>query len=152
MTLRPILLALCALATACAADGVSADQARPLPAFPAFKPRPAGEDRILTLALAAGYLAWQGRCLGFSGSGGEFTTIIWPETARLGRDRVGIFITDSRSGTRIRLGDYFRSGGGRLPAGAAERIAAELTEPVPPECAASVIAVNPGFKKARPPR
>lgn len=121
------------------------------PAFPKFKVSDA--NRILLTGGGAGYLSQQGRCLGLAGpSGANFRTVIWPETANLSFDAEGLLLTDSASGAAVRLGDYISVGGGALPPGAAAPLASELTEAVPPECAASVATVNPGFKKAVAPQ
>ncbi len=121
---------------------------RPLPAFPRALPPAPGEERIQRTARGAGYLAWQGWCLGISAADGSFTTFVWPHTARLERDRRGIVVRDGASGARIRVGDYFEWGGGAGPAPPA----AFLSEPVRPECAARTMAIDPGFRRARPPR
>jgi hypothetical protein len=137
------------LVSACAgAPPAVEDAQRPLPAFPQLKPAPAGEERILLTARGAGFLAWQGWCLGISHGDGTFTTLIWPETARLERVPGGIAVTDSLSGARIRVGDYFTWGGGDGPLPPPDM----LTEPVRPECAARTASVNPGLEKAKPPR
>jgi hypothetical protein len=137
------------LVSACAgAPPAVEDAQRPLPAFPQLKPAPAGEERILLTARGAGFLAWQGWCLGISNGDGTFTTLIWPETAKLERARGGIVVTDSASGARIRVGDYFTWGGGEGPLPPPEM----LTEPVPPGCAARTMSVNPGFRRAKAPR
>ncbi len=120
------------------------------PAFPKF--RTAGEDRILLTAAGGGFLTQRGRCLGLADrSGGNFRTMIWPETANLTVDSSGLLLTDSQSGAAVRIGDYIAIGGGALPAGAAASLAGQLTEPVPGECAAAVGSVNPGFRRVSPP-
>lgn len=119
-------------------------------AFPKF--RSADANRILPTAAGGGYLTQRGQCLGLAGrSGGGFRTVIWPETASLTFDAQGPIITDSQSGAVARLGDYLAIGGGVLPAGAAARLAPELTEPVPAECLGAVGTVNPGFRRASSP-
>lgn len=137
------------LLSACAGTPASVEDAqRPLPAFPQLKPAPAGEERILLTARGAGFLAWQGRCLGISHDDGSFTTLIWPETARLERVPEGVVVADSLSGARIRVGDHFTWGGGEGPLPPPDM----LTEPVPADCAARTMSVNPGFRKAEAPR
>lgn len=120
------------------------------PAFPRFKAP--DSNRILLTASGGGYLTQRGRCLGLASISGEnFRTLIWPHTADLSIQGGALVVTDSASGAAVRLGDYLKIGGGALPNGAAARLAPELTEPVPPECAANVGTVNPGFRKMTPP-
>lgn len=117
---------------------------QPLPAFPAYLPERAGENRIYLLARGHGRLARRGRCLGVTSEGGHFTAVIWPHTARLARDREGLFVSDSESGARIRLGQRFEWGGGSTPREVVLQL--ELTEPVPPECLVGALTtLNPGF-------
>jgi hypothetical protein len=122
-----------------------------MPAFPKF--RAADPHRILLLASARGYLVQRGKCLGLANRNRRyFRTIIWPETASLTVDARGLLLTDSKSGAAVRLGDYIRGGGGSLPEGSAARLTPELTKAVPMECSANVGTINPGFRKAIPPK
>ncbi len=142
MQRRFLPLALLTALVACATPASTGS----LPAFPAYLPERAGEERIYLLAKGYGRLTQRGRCLGIVGRSGEFATVIWPYTARLGRDRRGLFVTDSESGARIRLGQRFEFGGGRSPNEALPQM--ELTEPVPPECVGTGVAtLNPGFRE-----
>lgn len=113
-------------------------------AFPRF--REAARNRIALTAEGRGYLAQRGRCLGLMGQG-VFSTVVWPETARLSFDRDGLVVEDRESGAAVRLGDFLATSGGQLPAGLANDMEPQLTEPVPAECAQQVITVNPGFRK-----
>lgn len=126
--------------------GCAAPPTEPLaaPAFPQH--RPTAEERILLTAGVGGVLVQRGRCLGF-GDRDRFVAIVWPETARLSFDRRGLLVHDLESGAEIRLGDRIDGGGGGAGEGAAERIAASLTEPVPPECADWIVTLNPGFRR-----
>ena len=118
-----------------------------MPAFPTYPREAAGaQDRIYLLALGYGRLTLRGRCLGMVNRGGStFTMIVWPYTARLGRDSQGLFVTDSESGATIRLGDEFTFGGGDNSTGS-YGFGEPLSEPVPADCSARVATLNPGSK------
>lgn len=145
-------LVLLGLTSACAASA-QAPSAGTRPAFSSYRvdaPRP-----FRLTAPSGGTLTQRGPCLGLT-IGGRFAAIIWPETARLGFDRGGLLLTDSRSGAALRLGDYLEGTGGPLPPNRPHLIGDDiLTETFPIECArwrgydGWIGIVNPGFTKGR---
>jgi hypothetical protein len=138
--------ALLALALAACATAPSADA--PLPPFPTYpREQSGGGDRIYIAAGSHGQLTLRGRCLGLVRNR-TFSMIVWPYTARLGRDRRGLFVTDSESGVTMRLGDWIAFGGGSEPGGG-YGFGEPLSEPVPPECRARVATLHPGIEKHR---
>lgn len=128
----------------------STSQARPV--FPQFR---AGDPNRLKLSTSfSGRLTRRGPCLGLI-TDDRFTTIIWPETAQLSMDRRGLLLTDSRSGARLRLGDYLKGTGGPLPRGYQQPLGETvLREGFDLECARYpgydgwIGIVNAGFRKA----
>lgn len=145
--LRIAAIAGIVLITACSSlPGLTA------PAFPRLKPLPPGEERILLLAGVGGYLTQRGRCLGLSPrKGAEFSTLIWPDTARLKLDGRGYYVEERGTGTVARLGDWLSGGGGMAPYEMAEELETQLTEPVPLECRGRMFSLNPGFKAGSAP-
>ena len=123
----------------------------PLPAFPRIDAAklPSGE-RIFLLAGLDAELVRRGPCLGV-GRGADFRTIIWPETARIGRDRRGIYAADRSSGARVHLGDRIVGGGGNYSIGSMEDEALDMQETgsFDPACLGVVFGLNPGFRSAR---
>ena len=123
--------------------------------FPQFRP---DDPNLLRLSAPyAGPLTQRGPCLGLV-INGRFTTIIWPETARLRLDRRGLLLTDRQSGARLRLGDYLTGTGGPLPRGYQQPLGDDvLKEGFDIECARYpgydgwIGIVNAGFRKGRPP-
>jgi hypothetical protein len=82
-----------------------------------------------------GILTQRGPCLGLL-NGDLFTTIIWPETARLSFDARGLVLRDATSGTTARLGDWVEITGGPLPPGTEHDLSSPpLNEVMPIECA-----------------
>jgi hypothetical protein len=145
--MRPYLV-LPLLAAACATpvpDGT------PLPPFPTFPREPAGVSERIYLAAGPplGRLTLQGRCLGIARRGPGLTTVAWPYTASLGRDRRGLFVTDSESGAKLRLGDWVSFGSSPTDGDTAHGMT--LSQPIPAECRSSMIAIDPGFVKRRRP-
>jgi hypothetical protein len=106
-------------------------------------------ERIYLAAASYGRLALQGNCLGMTGSGGGFATVVWPYTASLGRDARGLFVTDTDSGAKLRLGDWMIFGSG--PTDGDTAYDSPLSEPVSAECRNRMIALSPGFDKHRRP-
>jgi hypothetical protein len=141
LLLLPLLAACC---TTPIADSAS------LPPFPTFPRETAGvNERIYLAAASYGRLALQGNCLGMTGSGGGFSTVVWPYTASLGRDARGLFVTDTDSGAKLRLGDWMIFGSG--PTDGDTAYDSPLSEPVSAECRNRMIALSPGFDKHRRP-
>lgn len=145
-TLRLTALAAC-MATLVACSAPAAAPVPALPAFPAYKPSPPESERIYMMAAIRGRLVQRGRCLGIAPfQGGRFTTIIWPETAVLGRDPRGLYVIDRPSGAVLRPGDRFIGGGGELPPASADNIDDELSQPVPDECRDRLFSLSPEFQ------
>ena len=139
---------LLALAVAACATTPSADA--PLPPFPTFPRETAGaNERIYLAAASYGRLTLQGNCLGMTGSGGGFATVVWPYTASLRRDARGLFVIDADSGAKLRLGDWMVFGSG--PTDGDTAYDSPLSEPVSAECRNRMIALSPGFDKHRRP-
>ena len=119
-----------------------------MPPFPTYpREQSGGGERIYIAAGGHGQLTLRGRCLGVVRNR-TFSMIVWPYTARLGRDRRGLFVTDSESGARMRLGDWIAFGGGAVPGGG-YGFGEPLSEPVPDECRARVATLHPGIKRYR---
>lgn len=107
-----------------------------------------------------GVLTRRGPCLGLL-NGTLFTTMIWPETARLGFDRHGLVLRDLASGAAVRLGDWVEINGGPLPSGTVHDLGSPtLVRDFPIECARRpadlqdgwIGVANPGFRKGTAPR
>jgi len=146
------------LATSAAAGCVSPPSSeRPVgrPTFLQFLP---GQDGGMRLAEAySGILSQRGPCLGLL-KGDLFSTIIWPETARLGYDARGLLLQDASSGASARLGDQLQTTGGALPPDARFQLGPPvLNDVVPIECARRPVPhragwigiANPGFRTER---
>jgi hypothetical protein len=127
------------------------------PSFLQFLP---GQDAAVPLAEPfSGILAQQGPCLGLL-RGEFFSTVVWPETARVEYDRDGLVLRDGLSGSSARLGDRIEALGGPLPAAARLQLGPPTLNLVMPiECARRPIpqdpawsgpgwiaVVNPGFR------
>jgi hypothetical protein len=151
--------ALAALSIAFLVPGCASTPAEPATEEPSFLHFLPGQDGGLRLtAPYGGILTQRGRCLGLLNDG-FFSTVIWPETARISFDRRGLILRDTRSGASARLGDLLEGTGGGLP----PRTPLNLGPPVlnyvmPIECARRPVPprdgwigmVNPGFRKAPP--
>lgn len=98
-----------------------------------------------------GTLTQRGPCLGIVREG-RFSTLIWPETARIGFDRQGLVVSDARDGTKVRLGEYVQFTGGPLLQGMTHPLGGEtLCTDMPIVCAQYpgydgwIAIVNSGF-------
>ncbi len=124
------------------------------PDFPRIDPAAfAGRERIYLTALIRTELTRRGRCLGI-GRGKHFRTLVWDDTARLGRDAAGWYVEDTTNGTRLRVGDRFRGGGGEGEL-TPESLRLGTLRPgsVSDECLGPSASINPGFILiGRPPR
>ena len=104
------------------------------PSFLRFLPGQDGGVRLK--APYGGVLTQQGPCLGLLDEQGFFSTVVWPETARLERGPRGLVLRDARSGVTARLGDRIEGTGGPLPKGARFELGPPVLNHVMPiECA-----------------
>jgi hypothetical protein len=156
MALKPLLVLAAGLLSASCVTTTPALGIRPV--FPQYRPGETGGVRLT--APYGGILAQRGPCLGLL-NGDLFTTMIWPETARLSFDERGLLLQDMRSGAAVRLGDWVSITGGPLPPGTQHALGEPvLTEQFALECARRpdlnrdgwIGIVNPGFRKGRAPR
>lgn len=133
MTIGPKLALLPLLAAGC----VSAPPSEPSVERPSFLHFLPGQDGGVRLEAAyGGILTQQGPCLGLVDEQAFFSTVVWPETARLERGRRGLVLRDTRSGITARLGDRIEGTGGPLPKGARLELGPPvLNYVVPIECA-----------------
>lgn len=154
MTAKP-LLALAAILLTCscvtptsppAAVAVSAQR----PVFVQYRPGQAARYRLT--AAYDGVLTQRGRCLGVVRDG-RFSTLIWPETARVAFGDAGLEVSE-QGGARVRLGDRIEFNGGLLPTGMAHGFGDDvLSVDMPMACAhypgydGWIAIVNPGFRK-----
>ncbi len=133
---------------------VSAPPAEPPRDAPMFvQYRTEDPDKIRLKAPYRGVLTQRGLCLGLTVDG-RFTTIIWPETARVTYDAGGLLLRDVVSKAKLRLGDTLAGTGGPLPAGAQQPLGGStLSTDMPIECARYpgypgwIGFVSPGFRK-----
>jgi hypothetical protein len=129
-----------------AAAAVSAER----PVFVQYRPGQAARYRLA--APYDGVLTQRGPCLGVVRDG-RFSTLIWPETARVSSGDAGVEVSEP-GGARVRLGDTIEFAGGLLPAGMAHGFGDDvLSVDMPMACARYpgydgwIAIVNPGFRK-----
>jgi hypothetical protein len=133
---------------------VSSPAVEPPEDAPTFMQYRAGQDgRIKLAAPSGGVLTQRGKCLGLIRDDGRFATLVWPATARLEFDRLGLVVVDPVGGGRVRLGDYVVFTGGPLPPKTPYPFGDDVhTADMPMECAhypgydGWIAIVNPGFK------
>lgn len=120
--------------------------------------RPGQSARFRLDAPYEGILTQKGPCLGVVRDG-RFSTLIWPERARMEFDAKGPVVRDGRSGARLRPGEYLKFTGGPIPQGMVHPFGEDaLNVDMPMKCAhfpgyyGWIAIVNPGFRKASPPR
>lgn len=101
-----------------------------------------------------GVLTQRGPCLGVVRDG-RFSTLFWPETARIHFGGDGLEISEA-GGERVRLGDMIEFTGGPLPPGMTHSLGADvLSVETPMACARYpgydgwLAIVNPGFRRRR---
>lgn len=150
LALLPLLVAGC----------VSAPPAEPPAERVSFLQFLPGQDGGVRLSAPyGGILTQRGPCLGLVNDD-FFSTMIWPETARISYDRRGLLLHDTRSGASARLGDWIEITGGPLPPDASFQIGPPVLNYVMPiECARRPVPhrsgwigiANPGFR-VRPAR
>ncbi|HYW15024.1 MAG TPA: hypothetical protein VE891_02580 [Allosphingosinicella sp.] len=129
-----------------AAVAVSADR----PVFVQYRPGQAARYRLM--AAYDGVLTQRGPCLGVVRDG-LFSTLIWPETARVAFGDGGVEASEP-GGARVRLGDTIEFTGGLLPTGMAHGFGDDvLSVDMPMACARYpgydgwIAIVNPGFRR-----
>lgn len=105
-----------------------------------------GQDGGVRLSASyGGILTQRGPCLGLV-KDGFFSTMIWPETARISYDRRGLLLRDTRGGASARLGDRLEITGGPLPPDASFQIGPPVLNYVMPiECARRPVPHRPGW-------
>ena len=149
----PFVLAAILLACSCApaapppaVASVSAER----PVFVQYRPGQAARYRLA--APYDGVVTQRGPCLGVVRDG-RFSTLIWPETARVAFGDAGFEVSEP-GGARVRLGDRIEFPGGLLPTGMAHGFGDDvLSVPMPMACAhypgydGWIAIVNPGFRK-----
>ena len=146
--LAPVLLS-CSCATPAPpppAAAVSAER----PVFVQYRPGQAARYRLA--AAYSGVLTQRGPCLG-AVRDGRFSTLIWPETARIAFGPAGLEVSEA-GGEPVRLGDTIEFTGGPLPPGMTHALGAGvLSVDTPMACArwpgydGWLAIVNPGFRK-----
>jgi hypothetical protein len=114
--------------------------------------RPGQSERYRLEAPYYGVLTQRGPCLGVVRDG-RFSTLIWPETARVAFGDAGIEVSEP-GGVRVRLGDTIEFAGGLLPTKMAHGFGDDvLSVDMPMACAhypgydGWIAIVNPGFRK-----
>lgn len=125
---------------------------------PAFVQYQAGQGAQYRLdAPDGGTLTQRGPCLGIVREG-RFSTLIWPETARIDFDARGLVIKDAGGSSQLRLGDHVEFRGGPIPRGMTHALGeGVLSVDMPIACARYpgyegwIAIVNPGFRKGRDP-
>jgi hypothetical protein len=115
--------------------------------------RPGQAARYRLEAPYEGVLTQRGPCLGVVRDG-RFSTLIWPETARIAFSAGGFEASEAR-GAPVRLGDRIEFTGGPLPAGMTHDLGGSvLSTDMPMACARYpgydgwIAIVNPGFRRA----
>jgi hypothetical protein len=152
LALLPLIVAGC----------VSAPPVQPPAERPSFLYFQPGKDAGVRLSAPfGGVFAQSGPCLGLV-KDGFFSTVIWPETARISYDRRGLLLRDLRSGVSARLGDRIEGSGGPLPPGVHFELGPPVLNyvmriecarrPIPKDPAWTgpgwIAIVNPGFRVA----
>jgi hypothetical protein len=120
------------------------------PVFVQYRPGQAARYRLE--APYHGVLTQRGPCLGVVRDG-RFSTLFWPETARIRFGAAGLEVSEA-GGAPVRLGDTLEFTGGPLPKGMAHALGDDvLSVDTPMACAhypgydGWLAVVNPGFRK-----
>jgi hypothetical protein len=155
-TKPPLALASILIIAACVTSPSppkAVQQEQEQPAFIQY--RPGHSARFRLTARYEGTLTQKGPCLGVVRDG-RFSTIIWPEGARMEFDAKGLVVSDGSTGARVRLGDYLKFTGGPIPKDMAHPFGEDaLNIDMPMKCAhfpgyyGWIAIVNPGFRKGR---
>lgn len=125
-------------------------QAAERPVFVQYRLGQAARYRLT--AAYSGVLTQRGPCLGVVRDG-RFSTLFWPETARISFGAGGFEVSEA-GGEPLRLGDTIEFTGGPLPPGMTHALGADaLSVDTPMACAKYpgydgwLAIVNPGFRR-----
>jgi hypothetical protein len=137
----------------CAEDALP-PWARERPVFLRYRPGQAARYRLR--APYHGVLTQRGPCLGVVRDG-RFSTVFWPETARIAFGAAGPEVSEPGR-SPVRLGDTILFTGGPLPKGMAHGLGGDvLSAETPMACARYpgydgwLAIVNPGFRRRQEP-
>lgn len=120
------------------------------PVFVQYRPGQAARYRLT--AAHSGVLTQRGPCLGVVRDG-RFSTLFWPETARIMFDDTGLEVSEP-GGEPVRLGDTIEFTGGPLPPGMTHPLGEGVFSVGTPMACAKypgydgwLAVVNPGFRR-----